>query len=220
MSGIVGAVHDTTARSLLLAAATQAIDLAAEPAVGSAWDRPSTLPGFSVGGLAGHLVAGGTSVVARYLVAPAPDGEPVDPPQYFLTLLSADHDDELNTGIRQRGEAVAAVGQEAMLATARRVLAEVAGRLAALPAGTTVRVAGGLVLDLDDYCVTRLVELVVHTDDLAASVGLATPAIDPAAVELVIGCLLEMARRRHGDLAVIRALTRRERDTVSALRVL
>lgn len=59
------------------------------------------------------------------------------------------------------------------MATARQVLAEVAEHFAVLPAGTKVRVAAGLVLELDGYCVTRLVELVVHTDDLASSVGLA-----------------------------------------------
>jgi hypothetical protein len=66
--------------------------------------------------------------------------------------------------------------------------------------------------------VTRMVELVAHTDDLAVSVGLEPPPPDPDAATLVVHCLVDVARRRHGDLAVVRALTRRERDVVDALR--
>jgi hypothetical protein len=35
----------------------------------------------------------------------------------------------------------------------------------------------------------------------------------------VISTLVQIARLRHGDMAVLRALTRRERDLVQALRV-
>jgi hypothetical protein len=44
--------------------------------------------------------------------------------------------------------------------------------------------------------------------------------VSPVATGLVIATLVEVARIRHGDAATIRALTRRERDTVDALRVL
>jgi hypothetical protein len=64
------------------------------------------------------------------------------------------------------------------------------------------------------------VELVVHIDDLAVSVGRPTPDLPATATACTIGCLLEIARTRHGDLAVVRALSRRERDPISALRVL
>ena len=75
-------------------------------------------------------------------------------------------------------------------------------------------------MTLDDYLVTRLIELVVHTDDLAVSLDVAAPPIPAAATGLVITTLVEVARIRHGDTAVLRALTRRERDAVAALRVL
>lgn len=61
--------------------------------------------------------------------------------------------------------------------------------------------------------------MVVHLDDLEASVGV--PMDLPAeAVEVAIGVLLEMARLRHPPMAVVRALARRERDEAQALRVL
>ncbi len=39
-------------------------------------------------------------------------------------------------------------------------------------------------------------------------------------MDLAIEALVDVARVRHGDLAVLRALTRRERDSSEALRVL
>jgi hypothetical protein len=65
---------------------------------------------------------------------------------------------------------------------------------------------------LDGFLVTRLVELLAHADDLAASAGIPTPDLPPDAVILVTSCLTDVARRRHGDLAVLRTMARRERS--------
>jgi hypothetical protein len=73
---------------------------------------------------------------------------------------------------------------------------------------------------LDEYLRTRLVELTVHIDDLALSLDVDPPVVPSAAYEVAIGVLVEVGRRRTSDLAVLRALTRRERDDVDALRVL
>lgn len=208
-------------RDLLLDTARAACDLVASPEVAARWDEPSALPHFRVRGLAGHLVAAGTSVVVRYLDRPEPGGETIDPATYYVTALTTDDPDaELHRGIRARGEAAAEGGPEALVAEGRRVLDGLAARLAAEPADRKVQVLDGMVLTLDDYLVTRLLELVVHADDLAVSVGVPTPAFDAPVLDPVLDCLVQMGRRRHGDLAVLRALTRRERDDVQALRVL
>ena len=73
---------------------------------------------------------------------------------------------------------------------------------------------------LDDYLVTRLLEMVVHADDLAVSVDLPTPDYPDRVWDLVVGCLTQAAIRRHGPLAVVRAMARTERDHSRALRVL
>jgi hypothetical protein len=73
-------------------------------------------------------------------------------------------------------------------------------------------------MPLDEYLVTRLVELVVHSDDLATSAGLETPEFDAMTMACVVGCLLAMVRARHGDIAVVRGFARRERDAIEALR--
>lgn len=82
-----------------------------------------------------------------------------------------------------------------------------------------VRVFGGLVMRLDDYLQTRIVEALVHTEDLALSVGIAPPNPPGDALEIAVDHLLDVTRRRHGPAAILRALTRRELDDVAALRV-
>jgi hypothetical protein len=74
-------------------------------------------------------------------------------------------------------------------------------------------VAGDLVLAIDDYLATRVVELVVHADDLAVSLGVDPPPPPPAAARLAEHVLLDIARHRHGDTALLRALARRERTS-------
>lgn len=81
-----------------------------------------------------------------------------------------------------------------------------------------VNVRGGFTT-LDRYLRTRVVELAVHGDDLAASVGLAFD-VPPAVADIVFGVCLELARARAGDLQVLRAFVRRERAAPGVLRVL
>jgi hypothetical protein len=122
--------------------------------------------------------------------------------------------------VRAKGEAEAAEGHAALVARLEAMIERLEERLGREPAGRRMEVFKGLVLTLDDYLLTRLVEQLVHCDDLAVSLGIATPAFPPGAMDLALGTLVDVARFRHGDLAVLRALTRRERDPIDALRVL
>lgn len=70
-------------------------------------------------------------------------------------------------------------------------------------------------LHVDDFLLTRVVELVVHIDDLAVSLGLPTPALPEAAAGATIKLLSSLAAWRHGSLNVIRALARQERAPAS-----
>jgi len=215
-------------REVFCAAADATAVLLDEAALLEGFDGPSALAEFSVRGLAGHLLRTMTSVEG-YLDAPEPEADPgtgvgaVSAAGYYAAVLGdapVDIHDELNRSVRQRGAESAPGAPEGFAAVWAETAERLRRRLAAEPAGRLVQVFGGLVLDLDDYLVTRLVELVVHGDDLAVSLGVAAPHRDPAATALVIDTLVEVARRRHGDAAVLAALTRRERDDVEALRVL
>ncbi len=78
---------------------------------------------------------------------------------------------------------------------------------------------GPWALTLDDYLVTRLLELAVHCDDLAGSIGVRTPELPPAWFDAAAGVLCHLAARRHGQPALIRALSRAERapETITGL---
>ena len=60
----------------------------------------------------------------------------------------------------------------------------------------------------------------VHADDLAARVGIAPPHLDADVAALAIDTPVGVARVGHGDLGVMGALARRERDRVHAAPVL
>ena len=108
--------------------------------------------------------------------------------------------------------------------------ARVAQDLAALPGALGPILAGerspdtvfvpwqGWSLSTEDFLVTRLMEIIVHSDDLAASVGLPTPDFPEPVVRAVLGLLSAVAVDRHGQTAVLRALSRPQRapDSVSA----
>ncbi|HEV2757418.1 MAG TPA: maleylpyruvate isomerase N-terminal domain-containing protein [Actinomycetota bacterium] len=208
-----------TARAFLDAARVAA-DLIAAPEVERAWDGPSALREFTVRGLSGHLLRATTSVEA-YLNRREPEGEPVSAAEYYVQAVGEpDVDSELHRAVRQRGEEQAAGGYESVRDEAHRMIDRLEARLDAEPPDRKVEAFKGIVLRLDDYLVTRLIELVVHIDDLAVSVGLPVPALPPEATWPAIDALVETARLKHGDTAVLRALARRERDEVGALRVL
>jgi len=78
--------------------------------------------------------------------------------------------------------------------------------------------AGPWSLTLDDFLVTRMMEITVHSDDLAASVGIPTPELAESVTAPVLDLLVRLSVRRHGQTAVVRALSRAERapTTISA----
>lgn len=63
-------------------------------------------------------------------------------------------------------------------------------------------------LPTDDFLVVRLMEIAVHADDLACSVGLPPPAFGPEVLEPVLAMLAALAARRRGQTVVLRALSR------------
>lgn len=207
-------------RAAFLDAGRVAADLLASREVESAWERESALPEFSVRGLAGHLLRA-TGSVNAYLDRPKPEAAPVSAAEYYVQAVEEpDIHSDVHRAIRQRGEEEAADGYDAVRDRSYELLETLRKRLGAEPPDRKVRAYKDLVLRIDDYLVTRLIELSVHVDDLAVSVGVPPPDLPPDALRLSIDTLVEVARSKHGDLAVLRALTRRERDQVKALRVL
>jgi hypothetical protein len=201
-----------------MAAAAVAREVIAKREVAAAWDEPSALRKLTVRGLAGHL-ARAVVTVSDYLAASPPEGVPaLTAAAYFAgTFPDDDLDSELNVAVRRRGEEQAAAGRDALLQRLDGLLGRLTEQLPAEPAGRTLRVIGDRSMLLDEYLRTRLVELALHIDDLCVSVHVATP--DIPGIEVATRTLVDVARLQHGDLAVLRALGRRERDTGNVLRV-
>jgi Mycothiol maleylpyruvate isomerase N-terminal domain len=197
-------------RQVFIDTANVSVSFVTSPVVVSRWNEPSHLTGMTVGGLACHLIRGGFTVLPAILDEAEPPGTRAFNASRFYAGLTRDLDVEVHRGIRQ-SSAQAADGGPGSLAGIDQILTELGARLAIESAGRRVVVMDGIEMALDDFLITRLVELVVHIDDLAASVGVPTPELPDLATDLVISCLTGVARRRHGDLQVVRALARQER---------
>ncbi len=211
--------YEVCMRNLYLQTATVTTELVADPSVAERWEDQSVLPHFGVGGLAGHL-ARSVLQVEWYLDADVGDAEPVTASEYYAGLEGVhDADSELNTAVRQRGEEVALDGPTALADRTAAALERLTTRLPAEPDDRRVEAIGRVLL-LDEYLKTRLVEMTVHMDDLGLSVGLSPPEAPADAYGVAIVTLVEVATRRHGPVAILRALTRHERQGTEILRVL
>ncbi|HCT77340.1 MAG TPA: hypothetical protein DGT23_12255 [Micromonosporaceae bacterium] len=200
-------------RDAYLLAAASAVSLLEDPAIANLWTKPSALESFTVSGLAGHL-AGQILFVPRTLSAPAPPNEPVSLLDHYGRVLwiDADVDAEISVNIRLGGESTASEGATVLATQAKTAVAELSELLAKEPADRVVQPpAGPWGLLLDDFLITRMMEIAVHSDDLAYSVGVDTPRLPQAVLEPVFALLTSLAARRHGTPAVLRALSRAER---------
>jgi uncharacterized protein (TIGR03083 family) len=166
------------------------------------WDRPG-LGEWSVRDLVGHT-GRALLTVESYLGQPAAAVDLPTGADYLVTALAA-HGDP--AAVAQRGrEAGAALGADptaANRALVARVLSLVATaddtRLVTTPVGG---------MRLLDYLPTRIFELVVHTLDLAAAIGVAAepPA---AAADVALRLVGEIAVRTGKAAPVLLALTGR-----------
>ncbi|MFI0447310.1 maleylpyruvate isomerase N-terminal domain-containing protein [Actinomadura sp. 6N118] len=209
-----------TIRETYLGAAESAVGLLADPAVAAEWQEPSALADFTVGGLAAHLAFQIFCVPSVLAEAPG-DEEPIGLLDHYARAawVDAGLDDEPNVALRRRGEELAADGAEQTTARAERTVADLRDVLADEPADRAVLLPwNGWSLFLDDFLVTRTMELTVHSDDLAVSVGVPTPPASPEAADVVAVLLTRLAVRKHGLTPVLRALSRAERapETIAA----
>jgi hypothetical protein len=208
---------DVSVRSAFVDSLQSFRDLANDDAVHRAWHGPSAVAGYSVAGLVGHVLST-ASAVERYLDAEPGSGAPIVKGAYYAAVPTTADATDLHRDIRERGERLGELGQRAIVEAFDALGVRLRARLAVEPAVRTLVVMGANAMRLDDYLETRIVELAVHSDDLAASARLAvnTP---PAAASIAVEHLLAVARQRHGDLALLRAFARGERDDAAALRV-
>jgi hypothetical protein len=198
-----------------LSAASISLELIRRTEVSDQWGRPSALPKMSVGALACHL--GRQPVRAAEILPVGTDIPPLDSADAHYDraawVTTNSPDDPPND--RSTDDAEAALGAAALGHRAVAALEVVSGQLAAGIAHDVVLVTWqGWALRRDDFLLTRLLEIVVHTDDLAVSVAVPTPEFPDDAFAPVRDLLVRLAANRHGQSAVISTLTRRERSRV------
>jgi hypothetical protein len=201
-------------------AARTVVELLSRPEVAAQWDQPSALAEWRVSGLAGHL-GDQVPLVVRLLGAVESDLEPITLDEHYrrAAWVGADVDDEVSADIRTAGERGAAEGVEALLERAREAGDRLPEVLAATSPDRAVLIPWqGWALRRDDFLVVRMMEITVHSDDLAASVGVSAPELPDAVLGPVFGLLTRLAVRRHGQSAVLAALARTERapDRINA----
>jgi hypothetical protein len=194
--------------------------------IGHAWSSPSALTRYSTGGLAAHAVGGVVLRLLQVLDEPPPVGaRRTDVAEAFgpNRMEGPEDDDPLFVTLREGYEQLAERGQAALLETCAvpfTRLRELLPHAEADRAVPMVRVPDGQ-LSLRDYLRTRVLEAVVHGDDLVASVpGWQPPAPPADAVTVCLDICLELAVARVGGTSALRAFTRSERAEPDALRVL
>ncbi|WP_433319254.1 maleylpyruvate isomerase N-terminal domain-containing protein [Micromonospora sp. CA-269861] len=193
-------------------AAAIALDLIRRPEVSEQWSSPSALPHLSVGGLACHL---GRQAVRVAELLPTPNDLPV--------LESADNHYERAAWVTEGSpdeasvaegpdEADAVRGPADLQARSAQALDEVVDLLSRRAAGAVVPIPWqGWALPRSEFLLTRQLEIVVHSDDLAVSIGVPTPEFPAEVFDPVRDLLVRLAVRRNGQSALISALSRSER---------
>ncbi|MGH9041377.1 MAG: maleylpyruvate isomerase N-terminal domain-containing protein [Acidimicrobiia bacterium] len=192
------------------------------PEVIARWDEPSALSGYSVGGIVGHV-----TMAVGWLEPMLDTGEPSDVPvlglgDYYASFkITGPERSPIHDVIRDLSEEAARPGPTLAAEQLQGIVERLCSRLGDERADRTLdlRPVISAAVRLEDFVRTRVLELVVHADDLAASVGLEPPEPAPGATAAVLDVLLATARTAHGDLAVIRALARRERASRDVLPV-
>jgi Mycothiol maleylpyruvate isomerase N-terminal domain len=189
------------------------------------WSKASAVADYTVGGIAAHAVHS-VLWLDQVLKDAEPVGlRPVGIAEFFGSnrVNEGEDRDPFSTSLRAAAEAFAGTGPYVVIAActaSRDELVALLGEASAERAVPVVRVPGAQV-PLRDYIRTRVLEVVVHGDDVACSIpGMTVADPPPDAMEVCLGVCVEMARGRLGDVETLRAFTRGERSEPGGLRVL
>lgn len=202
-------------------ATTRAWRVIADPAVATRWEEPSVLPLMTVGAVAGHLLAVVRTFERRCEMPTTRTATVVDPVAGYVQVrpaVEADLDEPGFRSVREGAARLAVRGPELVLEAFRACTTRLVDRLRADPPAFVQLPDPTLVSTLRDYTITRVVEVVIHTDDLAVSTGAHADPPDRDVASLVIDFLVSATRHRIGDTQVLRALAgRSDADELRAL---
>lgn len=204
----------------VLATARTVTGLALSGEVRERWNDESSCAGMTVGGLAHHTVRQ-VEMLVRLFPDARTDEKPISLVEHYRRAAWANSalDDEVNTTIRDTDNQRAGSGPAELSGQATEQLVGLAAALASVEDDEAVLLDWqGWALSAEDFAVTRLMEMLVHGDDLAASLDLETPDFPEEATRRVLSLLTEVAVDRHGPTPLLRTLSRPQRapESVSA----
>ena len=195
------------------------------PAVADRWEEASALPRMTVGDVAGHAFLALRHGVRMLGGERAAGDVPATPLTRWYARMRLENEDDLDRDvhvqIRADGRHVGARGWENVTDRFARARTDLARVLEERPwEGLIVlRDQPVVATPFVDYVSTRVIELVVHGDDLACSAG-APPPFAATTLTVAIDALLALARARAGDVEVLRALARASRAAPDIMRAL
>jgi len=205
-----------------LLAGASALELLGRVEVLNRWSQPSALPEMSVGALAAHL---GSQVLTVHAAVTSGNGvsqeRPVPLLEHYQRVPWARSglDDPSNVTIREGAEESARHGHDGLVRDVQLALEDLrAAFTRSLPAGLPPAIRmpwWGWSLSFEDFLVTRVMEIVVHSDDLAVSLDIEPPTLPQTVLGPVLALLVGVSLQRHGQAAVVRALSRSERAPAS-----
>jgi hypothetical protein len=210
----------------LLDAAAQAEEILRLPAVGDHWSDASALPRMSVGDLAGHAFLALRHGIRTLAGETPPAGTSViGLGEWYANARLRDADDldrDVHVTIRTDGHHVGGRGWRNVVDRFTAARSELIEQAVHLPGRTLVVVRRDplVATPLVEYLSTRVIELSVHADDLAHSVGAPPPALAPETFGLAVHALIELRRSRVADIDILRALARPSRAPDDILRSL
>lgn len=199
-------------RAVYLACLPPVVELLADELLDAHWDEPSSLVGLTTGALAAHLARSATRplVVMERRTSVAPVA--TTPGGYYRAIdLTGDLDSEINTGIRQRADTEARAGPAAIHAAVAAAAGTLATTVPALELDAVIEAFADLPIPFSVYLETRVLEIVVHVDDLLAGLPTLPGELPAAAWTVATEVALDVARSRSGDRALLRTMVRGER---------
>ena len=207
-------------RDAWIECAGASVDLVGDERVGARWEVPSCLPEMTVGEVAAHLSHSGVFMVEQALAkTPIPPGTALSASR-LLSGAPLDTEDPKHEDVRIVAASESAKGQVDLVARLRtcvqRIEPELIQRdddaIIAFPWGD------GVPMTMREFLRSRIVELAVHLDDLAASVEIDDLTLSPTTVTLACEVGVAIDVERYGATEVLRALFRRQRGSLDSLR--
>jgi len=203
---------------LWLGTAQAALSFVAEPLVNERWTSDSCLPEMSVGALSGHLLHSGILLVEDALNTDDVRGVSTASAATLFSWVPLEEADPVHADVRSVAEGQSNEGQTDLVARTAASMHRISEALDRASPERVVSFWGSFPMTLDELLRARILELVVHLDDLTCSVGVTELPVPTEAIVLTCHLGLDIDMQRYGREEVLRALFRRDRAAVDALR--